>query len=170
MGSPAISDYLIGVRTEGIMKLLWNWISVALKAIGADASSLRKMNLPFKVVGVLLIVTFALAVISEVSKSPEEKVAVSAANQQKLEQNVLADPTVSKERGRSISPVFGWIGLGCFAIALFMEPKEPKRDGRFRTGFKNNATVRKKSTGESRAQIYLIVIGLISVAINFFAG
>lgn len=67
-----------------------------------------------------------------------------------------------------IATISGWVAIVCFALAAMIEPKEPKRDGRFRTGYKNNATIRKKTADEKEVQMSLLVIGVVSSAAWYF--
>ena len=61
-----------------------------------------------------------------------------------------------------IATIFGWVCVGCFVLTAMLEPKEPKRDGRFKTGYKNNAKMPVKSEDVKKAQIALLAIAAAS--------
>jgi hypothetical protein len=150
------------------MKLLFEWLYKAMTVIGIDANSLRNMNKPLKWIGVAIVAFIVLAAIFEPPKSPEQKVAEATAREQLLAKQSVKSEAQSAELLKTITSVFGWVSVSCFALAAIMEPKEPKRDGRFKTGFKNNATVRKKSPSEIRVQVAAIAIGGATGAIWYF--
>lgn len=58
-----------------------------------------------------------------------------------------------------------YLFIGCSSLILALEPNEPKKDGRFRTGYKNNAKKPKKSANTIKLQRILGVVALISVVI-----
>ncbi len=61
-----------------------------------------------------------------------------------------------------VTNILGWMSFGCIVLIGLLEPKEPKKDGRFKTGYKNNATVPKKSNEIIKAQLSLLVIGVFT--------
>jgi hypothetical protein len=61
-----------------------------------------------------------------------------------------------------IATIFGWVCVACLVLTAMLEPKEPKRDGRFKTGYKNNAKMPNKSEDVKKAQIALLVIAAAS--------
>lgn len=141
-----------------------------MTVIGIDAASLRNMNKPLKWIGIFIVVFIVLAVIFEPPKSTEQKAAeATTREQQSAKQPIRSDaqpqPT---ELLKTITSAFGWVSFACFALAAFIEPNQPKRDGRFKTGFKNNATVRRKSPSEIRLQRGTIAIGAITGIIWYF--
>lgn len=64
-----------------------------------------------------------------------------------------------------LSTILGWAGVICIGLAILMEPSEPKRDRRFKTGYKNNAKKREKSDGEVAVQTFLGAVGAVSLFI-----
>lgn len=68
-----------------------------------------------------------------------------------------------------IATITGWTAIVCLVLTGILEPQQPKKDGRFRTGYKNNATVAKKSPEAKRAQKFLVILGAISGAIWYLS-
>ena len=67
------------------------------------------------------------------------------------------------------------IFLGCVCIislyiALQLEPDSPKTDRRYKTGYKNNATMPVKSDKRRGVQKWLILVGIVSGIIWYFVG
>ncbi|OGV70062.1 MAG: hypothetical protein A3K19_24965 [Lentisphaerae bacterium RIFOXYB12_FULL_65_16] len=67
-----------------------------------------------------------------------------------------------------MATIFGWACFVLLGLAAGLEPTEPKKDKRTKTGYKGNATVPKKSDGTKKAQKFLVVLGLISGVIWYF--
>lgn len=67
-----------------------------------------------------------------------------------------------------IATVSGWVCVACLVVVSMLEPKEPKKDGRFKTGYKNNARMPVKSEEAKQAQKFLLIIGAIAGAIWYF--
>jgi hypothetical protein len=61
-----------------------------------------------------------------------------------------------------LTEISGWVFVICFGLILALEPKEPKKDGRFKTGYKNNARVPIKSRKTKRLQKTLLIFAGIS--------
>ena len=146
------------------MKILLEFIHKAMTVIGIDATSLRNMNKPLKWIGVFIVIFFAFAAIFEPPKSPEQKAVEAVVREQQSARN----EEKSTEMINNVKLTLGWLSVVCFTLAAIIEPKKPKRDGRFKTGFKNNATVRKKTPSEIRVQIAAIAIGAATGAIWYF--
>lgn len=68
----------------------------------------------------------------------------------------------------SIPEFLLYLAIACIFLISALEPKEPKKDGRFRTGYKNNATKPKKTANTIKLQKALGIVALISVAILVF--
>jgi len=68
-----------------------------------------------------------------------------------------------------IATVSGWACVICIVLASILEPKEPKKDGRFKTGYKNNAKMPIKSEETKQAQKFFIIIGLVTGAVWYFS-
>lgn len=60
------------------------------------------------------------------------------------------------------------IAIICLGLAFALEPNGPKKDGRFKTGYKNNAPMPTKSQLTIVSQKILLVIGAIAGAIWYF--
>jgi hypothetical protein len=150
------------------MKKLLEWVSKAMIVMGIDAASLRNMNKTLKWSGILIICFIILAAIFEPPKSLEQKLAEATAREQQSAKQSIERKAQTRELSKTIASVFGWVSVVSFALAAIIEPKEPKRDGRFKTGYKNNATVRKKSPNEIRTQISAITIGSVASIIWHF--
>ncbi|NOU01464.1 MAG: hypothetical protein HOO95_07825 [Gallionella sp.] len=85
---------------------------------------------------------------------------------QTTKKSVVAYTTNNK----SIASFFGWVGIACLALLAILEPKAPKRDGRFKTGYKNNEAPLKKSPTVIKTQIFAVVTGIISALLWNFLG
>lgn len=68
-----------------------------------------------------------------------------------------------------IATVSGWACVACLVLASMLELKEPKKDGRFKTGYKNNAKMPVKSEETKQAQRLLLIIGVVAGAIWYFS-
>ncbi len=74
-----------------------------------------------------------------------------------------------------IQKIFGWSFLLSVGLFFLCQPRIPKSDKRFRTGYKNNETVREKSDTERALQKLAILVGIVSAGIylmlnHFTAG
>jgi len=58
-----------------------------------------------------------------------------------------------------IATISGWACVVFQFLTAVLEPKEPKKDGRFKTGCKNNAKRPIKSENTENAQKDFILIG-----------
>lgn len=150
------------------MKAFLEWVSKAMRVIGVDTASLRNMNKALKWGGGFIVIFVVLAVIFEAPKTPEQKLAEAAAREQKAAKQLVKGEAQPANGINTLTVVLGSVSVACFALAALIEPKEPKRDGRFRTGFKNNATVRRKSPSEIRLQRGALTVGAITGLIWFF--
>ena len=65
--------------------------------------------------------------------------------------------------------VMGWVCVACFGLAYMLEPTAPKKDGRFKTGYKNNQKMPVKSEEAEKSQKYLLIFGAVSGAIWYLA-
>jgi hypothetical protein len=68
----------------------------------------------------------------------------------------------TKSLKETIKSVLGWVSVVSIALAIVLEPSKPKRDRRFKTGYKNNARAPSKSANTIRTQISAVTIGAIS--------
>ncbi|MBF0258899.1 MAG: hypothetical protein HQK62_08695 [Desulfamplus sp.] len=64
-----------------------------------------------------------------------------------------------------IATISGWLCIACLALTAMLEPTEPKKDGRFKTGYKNNAVKPVKSKETNQAQKLLLMVAAVSVVI-----
>lgn len=60
------------------------------------------------------------------------------------------------------------VAIVCILLTFALEPKEPKKDGRFKTGYKNNATVPKKSESTIKLQKILLVLAAATGTVWYF--
>lgn len=126
-----------------------------LKFIGIDSASIRNSKI-LKLGGFFVIFMSAIAVAGYFllpEKQGNESVNIHTSKEQKNH--------MKKYNFDDIDSLFGWASIICFSLAGFLEPSQPKRDGRFKTGFKNNAVIRKKSKEEMLVQRLLILFGAI---------
>jgi hypothetical protein len=68
-----------------------------------------------------------------------------------------------------IATVSGWACIACLVLVGILEPNAPKKDGRFKTGYKDNAKMPVKSEETKQAQKFFLIIGAIAGAIWYFA-
>lgn len=77
---------------------------------------------------------------------------------------------ISETTTQRAAEFFGWIAIASVGLVLVLEPSLPKRDRRFKTGFKDNATPKKKTKRASQIQTGATVAGIIAGALWFVLG
>lgn len=142
------------------MSRVREWASIALKELGLDKASLEKMSPLVKWSGILFILfCLVLAVLDIVGVLDHKTQPVQELVQQQLKAT-SENTAMPTNNSKVIASIFGWISVVLIGLALLMQPKGPKRDGRFKTGYKNNATFRKLSPQLLRVQIGAALIGI----------
>jgi len=145
-----------------------------LKAIGADRESIGRINKGLKWIGIILLFLILVGVLVEIVSSNGPNVASQSASVNSVQANDHkqlvpgTDKRVGFFSGAKPSTFFFWLAVAGIGVAGYIEPKEPKRDGRFKTGYKNNATVPRKSELEKRIQRYAVFVAAASAALWYF--
>ena len=151
-----------------MLVLMKKWLGVVLRQVGLDAESLRNMNRGLKWTGLVLVafITVALAV-SLLLESPPKPISNNATSGTVIGKSNTPS-AADKSTGLTAKAVFGWVALISIALAGLIEPREPKRDGRFKTGFKKNATVRRKTADEIQTQKWALAVAAVCGALWYF--
>jgi hypothetical protein len=68
-----------------------------------------------------------------------------------------------------IATISGWMCVACLVITVMFEPQEPKKDGLFKTGYKNNAKMPEKSEDVKQTQKLLLIVGAIAGVVWYFS-
>lgn len=69
-----------------------------------------------------------------------------------------------------IATISGWVCVISLFLMIALEPKEPKKDGRFKTGYKNNARRPVKSEKTKKMQKILTITGIASGVIYYLSN
>lgn len=150
------------------MSQLKEWGANIMKAIGIDTKSLKSMNPVLKWVGISIICALVVGVIFEAPKSAEQKRTEEATKNLRENNKNLDKPVLTNETKGEVKRVLPWVIIGSIVLAGILEPQEPKQDGRFKTGYKNNATIRRKSAGVKKFQIFAIGVAVTSGILLYF--